>query len=196
MSLALTYLLQALGHREHSSGFPWITFLEKKPVWAFRRIFFRVKSFSEKSVLRTIHSAKNPRWKIHRSTGFQPTVLPSLGAHLSKPPDWYWWACRSSGCVESKSYIKPKVNVSWSAASSVFNKFPTFNLQTWKHTTFMGLWQAHWASRLCQIEKFYKTKNECFWVTFKFCFIHDPPIPNFYLANLDMDPFLMLLTSP
>ena len=150
-----------------------------------RKIGSANNPFSEKSAV------KNP--SVNRLSANRPTII---GGQLLKPPNWYWWACRSSGCVESKSYIKPKVNVSWSAASSVFNKFPTFNLQTWKHTTFMGLWQAHWASRLCQIEKFYKTKNECFWVTFKFCFSHDPPIPNFYLANLDMDPFFMLLTSP
>ena len=60
----------------------------------------------------------------------------------------------------------------------------------------MEFWQARWASRLRQIKELHKTKNECFWVTFKLCLIQDPQIPNFYLANLETEHFLRILTGP
>ena len=33
-------------------------------------------------------------------------------------------------------------------------------------------------------------------ITYKSRFMHDPQIPNFYLANLELGPFLGLLLAP
>ena len=49
----------------------------------------------------------------------------------------------------------------------------------------MGFWLALSASRQPQIKKLHRTKSECFWVTFKSCFMQDPQIANFYLANME-----------
>ena len=40
------------------------------------------------------------------------------------------------------------------------------------------------SSGLRQIKKLLKNQSKSFWVTYKFYFIQDPQIPNFYLANL------------
>ena len=37
------------------------------------------------------------------------------------------------------------------------------------------------------IEKLHKTKSECLMATFNFSFMHDPQIPNFHLANLELN---------
>ena len=57
-------------------------------------------------------------------------------------------------------------------------------------------WWARRSSGLRQIKKLRKNQIEQFCVTFKFCFIQDLQIPNFYKANFDMDHFWRLLRSP
>ena len=54
----------------------------------------------------------------------------------------------------------------------------------------------HCASEMHRIEKLHKTKSKCLMVTFNSCFIQDPQIPNFYLANLKTDVFLKIFTGP
>ena len=46
------------------------------------------------------------------------------------------------------------------------------------------------------MEKMQNTKSEWFMITYNFCFMHDPKIPNFYLANLESGPFLNDFDGP
>ena len=40
------------------------------------------------------------------------------------------------------------------------------------------------------MEKLHNTKSKWFMITYNFCFTHDPQIPNFYLANLELGTLL------
>ena len=104
------------------------------------------------------------------------------------------WHCCTSGCIVLKSCIKPTLNVWWSPSILVLcmtPNFPTFILRTWNQTHFWQFWRAFRASRLRQIKKLHKTKCLCLLITFKCCFMQDPQLTNFNLANLKTVPFLV-----
>ena len=48
---------------------------------------------------------------------------------------------------------------------------------------------AIWPRGCVKVKSCVEPKVFVFLVTFKFCFMPDPPIPNFYLANMETSPF-------
>ena len=57
-------------------------------------------------------------------------------------------------------------------------------------------WWCHSSPGVPRIEKMHNTKSEWFMITYIFCFMHDPQIPIFYLANLESALYWTILTGP
>ena len=97
MSLALTYPLQALGHREYSSGFPWITFFGEKSGLGFSENILQ-----SKIIRRKIRSANHPFSK--KSAVKNPSVN-WLSANRYQIEKWAGFLCAISRSLQPIAYV-------------------------------------------------------------------------------------------